>query len=139
MERDIHLTVREEELMNFIWEYKEPVTSNTILKFCENRSWAKSYLFVMLRSLEKKGMLMQQNSISCGRQYARQFSAAMTKEQYYVALAGERDLDGTAFLQNAVAMVAEKDKVDQKDLIERLRQMVESAEEETEKEKKKGS
>lgn len=52
----------------------------------------------------------------------------MTKEQYYVALAGEKDLDGTAFLQNAVAMVAEKDKIDQKDLIERLRQMVESVE-----------
>ena len=137
MRKDIGLTKREEELMNFLWDYEEPITSNAILKFCENRSWSESYLYVMLRSLQKNVLLQQREPMQYGSQYARRFYCTMTNEEYYVALAAGKDLDTKAFAKNVVAMAVKEGKGDNKELLEQLEQMLKEASEgPPEKEKK---
>ena len=51
MARNIGLTRREEELMDFLWEYDQPITSNNILESYDTSYWSESYLYVMLRPL----------------------------------------------------------------------------------------
>lgn len=77
-----HLTASEEELMKVFWEAARPLTSVEIQEMSAGYSWNGSYVHVMLRSLEKKGMVRVCGVTQCGRQYARQFIPELTKEQY---------------------------------------------------------
>ena len=70
MENIIQLTEREEQVMNFMWEYGRPVTSNDILELCTDRTWKDSYLQIMLRSLKKKGAIKECGRILYNTQYA---------------------------------------------------------------------
>ena len=128
MARNIGLTRREEELMDFLWEYDQPITSNNILESYDTSYWSESYLYVMLRSLEKKGLLKQIEPLKYGVQYSRQFACAMPKEEYYVTLAaGKSHLDKNTFAELAVAMALRENKSHSQELIEKLEQMLKDA------------
>lgn len=142
MAQDISLTRREEELMDFLWECGEPVTSNDILDRCQPRTWSNSYLQVMLRALLNKGMLEPIGMVRYGTQYARKLRCTMTKEEYYVALAAGKDLDKGLFAKAAVAMAVKEKGEDRQELVEQLEEMLRDfSEEETdpgEEPKKRG-
>ncbi|MCH5352265.1 MAG: BlaI/MecI/CopY family transcriptional regulator [Acutalibacter sp.] len=128
MARNIGLTRREEELMDFLWEYEQPITSNNILESYDTSYWSESYLYVMLRSLEKKGLLKQVEPLKYGAQYSRQFACAMTKEEYYVTLAaGKSHLDKNTFAELAVAMALRENKAHAPELIEKLERLLADA------------
>ena len=128
MARNIGLTRREEELMDFLWEYDQPITSNNILESYETSYWSESYLYVMLRSLEKKGLLKQIEPVKYGAQYSRQFACGMTKEEYYVALAaGKSNMDKNLFAELAVDMALRENKAHSKELIAKLEEMLSDA------------
>lgn len=128
MTNSIQFTNREEELMNFLWEYGKPATSNEMLEYCVSRTWSDSYLHVMLRSLERKGAIEHCGLVQYGTQYARQFRTCLTKEQYYVQLAEERGVEKGSFVQFAVAM-AQKIKPDEKEeLIHTLEEFIKELE-----------
>lgn len=134
MGKSIALTKREEELMDFLWSYGQPVTSNEIRELCPAHSWRENYLQVMLRSLFDKGMLEQVGSVRYGKQYARQFRCTMSKEEYFVALAAGKDLNKRHFVRAAVAMAAGESLKERQALIEELEQMLRDFPDETEKE-----
>lgn len=128
MKESIQLTAREEELMNFMWEAGEPLTSNEMQERCQVRSWSDNYLHVMLRSLKKKGMLTPCGMVQYGTQYARQFIPTMTKEQYYVSLALERGVKQGDFVQFAVAMAKEIKPEEKGQLLETLESFIKELE-----------
>ena len=128
MNESIQLTNREEELMNFMWEYGEPLTSNELQEKCTERSWSDNYLHVMLRSLMKKGLITPCGMVQYGTQYARQFLPAMTKEQYYVQLALERGVRQSDFVQIAVAMAKEIKPEEKSQLLETLESFIKELE-----------
>ena len=130
--RNIALTRREEELMNFLWDYGQPTTSNEILELCKEHSWSGSYLHVMIRSLFEKGMLEQVGSVQYGTQYARQFRCTMTKEEYFVALAAGKGLDKGLFAHAAVTMAANESPKARQELVEQLEKMLQEFSEEDE-------
>ncbi len=120
----VSLTKREEELMNFLWEYGQPLASNEMLELCKEHSWSDSYLRIMLRSLEKKGAIVPCGMVRYGTQYARKFSCAFTKEEYYVQLAASRGVNAELFAKAAVAMAAQSDSKDQENLIQELEEIL---------------
>lgn len=124
MIKNSQFTKREEELMNFLWEYGKPATSNEMLELCQNRTWSESYLHVMLRSLEKKGAIEKCGFVQYGTQYARQFKCTITKEEYYVQLALDRGVNKGAFAQVAVAMASKVKPKDKDELVQTLEEII---------------
>lgn len=100
----IQLTEREEQVMDFMWEYGKPVTSNDILELCTNRTWKDSYLQIMLRSLRKKGAIESCGRVLYNTQYAQLLQPTLSKEQYYLQLAYKRGVDRKSFIQLAVSL-----------------------------------
>lgn len=124
MRPEITLTKREEELMDFLWDSGEAMTSNDILEKCSGRTWSDSYLQVMIRSLLGKGMLEQVGMVRYGTQYARKFSCTMCREEYLVALAAEREMDKGTFAKAAVTMAVKGSGENRQALISELRKLL---------------
>ena len=60
---DYKLTEAEENLAELIWE-NEPIKSPDLVKLCEKEfSWKKSTTYTMLKRLEIKGIVKNENSI----------------------------------------------------------------------------
>lgn len=60
---DYKLTESEENLANLIWE-NEPIKSPDLVKICESEfSWKKSTTYTMLKRLEEKKIVKNNNSI----------------------------------------------------------------------------
>ena len=60
---DYRLTEAEENLADIIWE-NEPIRSPDLVKICEERfDWKKSTTYTMLKRLEEKKVVQNNNSI----------------------------------------------------------------------------
>ena len=92
------LTEKEEELMNVFWDSTTPLTSKEILASSKEHSWKESYLQILLRSLESKGMIKVVGQIKYSKQYARQLRSTMSREEYYVRLAYSRGVNPAKFI-----------------------------------------
>ena len=125
MKQTIQLTEREEEVMNFMWEYGKPVTSNDILALCKNRTWKDSYLQIMLRSLKKKGAIKECGRILYNTQYAYLLKPTLTKEEYYVQLAYKRGVNRRSFIQLAVSIANDMEPEETDSLIDSLSKLIE--------------
>ena len=120
----IVFTTREEELMNFLWDYGEPLTANDMILNCKDHSWSDNYIRVMLRALEKKGALELCGLEATRTQYARKFKPAISKEEFYLQYVVGAGVDLCALAKAAVSMAA-KTKEGKKDpLIQRLEEAV---------------
>jgi len=124
MEKTIQLTEREEEVMNFMWEYGRPVTSNDILELCTNRTWKDSYLQIMLRSLKKKGAIKECGRILYNTQYAYVLTPTLNKEEYYLQLAYKRGVNRRNFIQLAVSIANEMEPEETDSLISSLSELI---------------
>lgn len=124
----IVFTTREEELMNFLWEYGEPMTANDMIKHCDNHSWSDNYVRVMLRALEKKGAIELCGLEATRTQYARKFRPAISKEEFYLQYVAGAGLDTNAFAKAAVSMAAKSDAGSKDRLIQKLEKIIEEFE-----------
>lgn len=120
----IVLTKREEELMNFLWEYGKPLAANQILELCKERTWSDRYLQGMLSSLEKKGAIESCGVVRQGNHYSRQFRCCFSREDYFVQLAQASGVDTKLFAKAAVALAAGASQKDQSEVIRELEQLL---------------
>lgn len=102
----IVLTTREEELMNFLWNYDEPLTANDMIINCKSHSWSDNYIRVMLRALERKGAIELCGLEATRTQYARKFQPAISKEEFYLQYVVGAGVDACDFAKKAVALAA---------------------------------
>lgn len=116
---NIAFTKREEELMDFLWQHPQAMT---VYDMAES-GWSVNYLRVLVKSLEKKGVLRCCGAEPNGRQYSRQFCVAMTKEEYYVRLALAGGVNAGAFAKVAAAAV-DGGKKDDEALIQKLEEIL---------------
>lgn len=117
-------TKREEELMNFMWEYGKPVTSYEMVDLCKDRDWKDSYIHIMIRSLEKKGAIECCGAERSGIKYARKFRAAVSKEEYYVQLALSAGVNRALFAKIASGLVPEDDPDEREQLVQKLEDII---------------
>ena len=120
----IVFTTREEELMNFLWEYGEPLTANDMILNCKDHSWSDNYIRVMLRALEKKGAIELCGLEATRTQYARKFKPAISKEEFYLQYVVGAGVDPCAFAKAAVALAAKSKDGKKDELIQRLDQVL---------------
>ena len=117
-------TRREEELMEFLWGYGQPLTSYNMVDLCKDRDWKDSYIHIMIRSLEKKGAIECCGVEKSGIKYARKFRPAITKEEYYVQLALSAGVDRELFAKTAAGLVRKDSSNDQEKLIQELEEII---------------
>lgn len=123
--KEKHLTGSEEDLMEIFWASKEPLTSVEILNISGDRSWNGNYVHIMLRSLLKKGMIEVCGTVQSGKQYARQFIPAVTKEQYAAKLVMSKGIGKNSIAAVTVAMVNEMNEETGEELVKQLEEIIE--------------
>lgn len=112
--------------MELFWESKTPLTSVEISNLSTGRSWNGNYIHMMLRSLQKKGMIEVCGTMQYGTQYARQFTPVCTKEEYAAKLVMSKGIKPGSIAAVTVAMVNETDDPDSEGLIEQLEEIIET-------------
>lgn len=78
------LTKSELEIMELLWKEKEPLTSSQIIEMSVDRTWKKSYVHLLINSLLEKEMIEVTGFVKTTKNYARTFSAKVSKEEYSV-------------------------------------------------------
>lgn len=126
------LTKSEEDLMGIFWEEKKPLTSVEILNIASDRSWNGNYLHMMLRSLQKKGLLEACGTVRYGTQYARKFIPLLTKEEYAAKIIVSTGIKSSSIAQVTVALA--KEIGDKEELIEQLEEIIQELSKNGEKE-----
>ncbi len=119
------LTESEEQLMEILWSNDKPMTSIDLAEYSVESDWKSSYVYIMIRSLLKKGMIRECGTIQYHTQYARQFRPAITKEEYAAKLTMSLDLDRHSITKVAVALIEEISS-DSDDVIQELEAMIQS-------------
>lgn len=123
MKKKFSLTPSEERVMEILWTEKHPMTSVELAEHAEGENWKSSYVYILIRSLLKKGMIEVCGSVQYASQYARQFRPLLTKEEYAAKLALSLDLDSGSVSKVAVAL-AQGAKADSDQIIQQLEDII---------------
>lgn len=78
------LTKSEEEIMEFMWDAGEPLTSSEIVSNSQDKTWKDSYVHLLLNSLMYKEVVRVAGFKRATKNYARSFEPTMTREEYVV-------------------------------------------------------
>ena len=76
------ITNSEQEVLDLLWDTKEPLTSTEIVKMCVNSKWKPSYIHIMINSLLKKEMIKVAGLKQTTKNFARIFEPTMTREEW---------------------------------------------------------
>jgi len=125
--KTFELTKGEELLMELFWSANRPLASMEICEMTDE--FNDSYVHRLLTALQKKDMLEVNGVVKSGKQYARTFVPAMTREQYAALVMEQLGInDEKALAKVAVAMVQKstgKQNKGNKDLVKQLESIVE--------------
>lgn len=131
MKKKLSLTPSEERIMELLWSENRPLTTVELTEHSAEENWKSSYVYILIRSLLKKGMIEVCGTVQYASQYARQFRPLLTKEQYAAMLALSLDLDSGSISKVAVAMARESSE-DSEQFIQQLESMIEQLRKERE-------
>lgn len=123
MDKKKILTTSESQLMEILWKENKPMTSIELAEYSTETDWKSSYVFIMLKSMQKKGMIETCGSILCGNKYVRQFRPTLTKEEYVAKLASLMHLKKNSISKVTVALLEELDG-DRDEIINELESMI---------------
>ena len=123
MKKKLSLTPSEERMMELLWSENRPLTSVELAEHSEEENWKSSYVYILIRSLLKKGLIEVCGTVQYASQYARQFRPLLTNEQYAARLALSLDFDSDSVSKVAVAMMQESCE-DSEQLIRQLEGMI---------------
>ena len=110
MKKKNSLTVREEELLNILWEMNEPLTAGEMAQRLEPEGWNTVTLLKTVRTLTDRGFLNVAGLEKCTKSYARKFVPALTKEEYYTGVMMRRGLDSSSIANITAAFLGIADK-----------------------------
>ena len=116
MKNKEYLTVRQEELMNFLWRVNEPMTANEMAEKLENEGWNNVTLFKTVQSLTNEGYLDVVGLEKTVKTYARKLAPAISKNDYYASVLKKRGVDSSSIgTITAVLIGADKKSPEEKD------------------------
>ncbi len=105
MKKQDCLTLREEELLNVLWEINEPLTTGEMAEKLEPDGWNTATLFKTVRTLSDKGYLKIIGLEKSVKAYSRKLIPALTKEEYYAEIMMKRGLDINAIANITAAFL----------------------------------
>ena len=105
MKKKNALNKREEELMNILWEYNEPLTQNEMAERLEDSGWNSVTLFKTVQSLSSGGYLQVAGLEKTAKTYARKLIPAITKEEYYTSILMKNGLDSESLANITAAFI----------------------------------
>lgn len=116
MKNKEYLTVRQEELMNFLWRVNEPMTANEMAEKLETEGWNNVTLFKTVQSLTNDGYLDVVGLEKTVKTYARKLAPAISKNDYYASVLKKRGVDSSSIgTITAVLIGADKKSPEEKD------------------------
>ncbi len=80
------LSKNELEIMNLFWKEKRPLSKADIIELSVDKSWKESSVYVLLKSLLKKGALKEYGFFKSNTNIGRTFAAALNEKEYAVML-----------------------------------------------------
>lgn len=118
---------REEKLMNFLWEQQESVTIADMEQYFASEKLNKTTIFKAVQSLMGLGYICVSGVERSNKTYARQFRAAVTREEYAAIILAERGIETSSLGNLAMAMLGnDKSEKEDEDADEKLINELES-------------
>lgn len=110
-----YLTKTEKIVMRIFWHADKPLTQLDVMEIARQRGemkWNPHYIFLVLDSLEKKGVLIESGHTRVGKAYARLFEPVISHVEYVVLYVFEvlHDNEIEEFLAAFTAKKEEKEK-----------------------------
>ncbi len=78
------LTKSEEQIVELLWCFDEPLTSSEIIRNSVDKTWKDSYVHLLINSLMEKGIIEVAGFKKATKNYARTFRPTMSREEYMV-------------------------------------------------------
>lgn len=128
MKKQDVLNKREEELMNFLWAYKEPLTQNEMAERLEEKGWSSVTLFKTVQSLSSAGYLQVAGLEKTAKTYARKLIPAISKEEYYTSILMKNGLDSGSLANITAAFIGVSKKSEKEkntEVIAKLEEIIE--------------
>lgn len=128
MKRKDALSVREEELMNYLWNVHEPMTSTEMSEKLEPEGWNPVTLFKTVQSLADAGYLEVAGLEKSAKTYARKLKPSMTKEEYYSKILLQKGINSDSLADIAAALLGvsrKRQKEKDAKVIEKLEEIIE--------------
>lgn len=122
------LNKREEELMNFLWAYNEPLTQNEMAERLEEQGWSSVTLFKTVQSLSGAGYLQVVGLEKSAKTYARKLIPAISKEEYYTSILMKNGLDSGSLANITAAFIGVSKKSEKEkntEVIAKLEEIIE--------------
>ncbi len=76
------LTKSEEQIVELLWNFDEPLTSSEIIRNSVDKTWKDSYVHLLINSLMEKGVIEVAGFKKATKNYARTFKPTMSREEY---------------------------------------------------------
>lgn len=124
-----NLSTREEELLNILWAYNEPLTQNEMVDRLVSQGWNNVTLFKTVQSLAKAGYLKVVGLEKSVKTYARKFIPSLTKEEFYSELLIKKGMTSDSLPDITAALIGanKKENAEQKrEVIAKLEEIIES-------------
>ena len=99
------LNKREEELMNYLWEIKKPLTASEMAKQLESEGWTNITLCRTVQSLSDNGYLEVAGLEKTVKTYARKLTPSLTKEEYYSSVLMNRGINANSLADITAALI----------------------------------
>ena len=128
MKRKDALSVREEELMNYLWNIHQPMTSTEMSEKLEPEGWNSVTLLKTIQSLADTGYLEVVGFEKSSKTYARKLMPSVTKEEYYSKVLMQKGIntDSLADITAALLGVSKKKRKERDEkVIEKLEEIIE--------------
>ena len=99
------LNKREEELMNYHWEIKKPMTTNEMAKQLQSEGWTNITLCRTVQSLTDQGYLEVAGLEKSAKTYARKLIPSLSKEEYYSSVLMNRGINANSLADLTAALI----------------------------------
>lgn len=79
----MELTRSEMEIMDVLWEAREPLSRSDLLARSVGKSWKDSSIHILLNGLLQKQVIQEAGFVKRSKTYGRTFVPTMTREEYF--------------------------------------------------------
>ncbi|MDE6052779.1 MAG: BlaI/MecI/CopY family transcriptional regulator [Lachnospiraceae bacterium] len=107
MKRNYQLSEREQQVMNFMWDKGEAVTSVEILESLTDVMQNATYVHRTINSLLASGFIRECGVVQHRTQYARKFLPCMTREEYAAKYLVKQGIQRKSLGRIAMALINE--------------------------------